>query len=567
MLSFKRFLYIVLIVVVLGGVFLIYSINANRPAGVQIQSCSVPEREFVETRQVDEGEKPRVWILGDSGDERCGEICRNVRQLCEDLPLTVAGEGRLEVSEAEEQDLVIVCDSSISRCADPAELERFISGGGRVILAAGLAEGDGDSRLWPVFGIEEKSAGEDCHDLVFEKPLLPVQPERAYYDGGSGCARIEVSADASIYLRDGKNGVPILYTYPWQEGGVCLINGTFLSDIRCMGLLTGAIGALLPDFVYPVLGVKAVFLDNFPAVTDADDALCRRVYGYSADGFVQEVVWPAFQGISLRTNTPYTSSILAAASSEEDFAGVSGGLLTTAGKSVLQFGGELIYAADCPEEGKIVFHRELIDQLSAIFPSYTVQGLAIKADRFSPEMLDIPGADIRSVRGMLASGGARLSWEDGRTVFPAATAGNSMEDGGLFAICSVLGAYGMVSHVFDVNRLIGRDGDAAAWDLDKSQLSLFESEILARAPWLEGRTLTQTEGDVRSYQDMDYGWTRNGSRMELDCSGAAKGQAFFYHTDGRIVGGSGLTYQDIGNGYYLLRIQESHGTIMLEEKK
>lgn len=564
MLSFKRLLYIVLIVAVLGGIFLIYNTYESQLASVPFQSCLAPEREFIETVRVDEGERPRVWILGDSKDERYGQIYENVRQFCEDLHLPVIENDRLDMGDAEKRDLVIFCDVSISRYADPAKLERFVAGGGRVILAAGLAEKDRDPRLWPVFGIREKSAGEDCHELVFEKPLLPVQPEQAHYDGNSSSSRIEVSADASVYIRDAENGVPILYTYPWREGGVCLINGTFLTDIRCMGLLTGAIGTLLPDFIYPVLGVKAVFLDNFPEVTPASDKLCKQVYGYSTEGFIRDVVWPAFQGASLRTNTPYTASILAA-SSDERFGAVGDELFTAIGKSVLQFDGELVYAADCPENGKVVFNVDFFARFSEIFPSYTIQGMALESDHFSPEMLEAPGADVRSVRGMLGSDGTRLSWRDGHTVFPAATAGNSMEDGNLFAVCSVLGAYGLVSHVFDVGILIGSDKNTAAWDLDKRQIGLFESEVLARVPWLEGRTLARTGGDVRSYQNMDYGWTMSGSRIELDCSGAVKGQAFFYHTDSRIADAEGLTYQEVGNEYYLLRIQENHGTITLEE--
>lgn len=460
---------------------------------------------------------------------------------------------------------MIFCDASISRYADAAEIEEFIAGGGRVILAAGLGEMDEDLRLWPMFGIREKSAGEDCHELVFEKPLLPVQLEQTCYNGNSGSAKIEVSADAAVYIRDAGSGVPILYTYAWQEGGICLINGTFLTDVRCMGLLTGAISALLPDFIYPVLGVKAVFLDNFPMATPASDKLCRQVYGYSAEGFVRDVVWPAFQGASLRTNTPYTAGILAAASSDKSFEVLDDTLLTTIGKSVLQFDGELVYAVDCPEDGNVIFNEKLIDRFSEIFPSYTVQGLVLETDHFSPEVFDIPDADIWSVRGVLGSASMRLSWEDGRAVFPAATTGNSMEDGNLFAICSVLGAYGMVSHVFDVGMLVASDESTAVWDMGKEQIGLFESEVLDRVPWLEGRTLTQTGGDVRSYQDMDYGWTMSGSRIELDCSGAAKGQAFFYHTGSRIVDAEGLTYQDVGNGYYLLRIRENHGIITLEE--
>ena len=88
MLSFKRFLYIVLIVAVLGSIFLIYNINESQPASVQIQSGLTTEREFIETMQVDEGERPKVWILGNSQDGRYGEIYGNVRQFCADLHLT-----------------------------------------------------------------------------------------------------------------------------------------------------------------------------------------------------------------------------------------------------------------------------------------------------------------------------------------------------------------------------------------------------------------------------------------------------------------------------------------------
>lgn len=564
MVSFKRFLHIILIIAVLGGIFLIYSINESRPASVGAMSRLVPEREFTEMMPVDAGEKPRVYLLGDPVDEHCGEIYHNVRQLCDDLKLSVAGEGRLDFDQAEESDLLIFCDDRISRYADLTELSDFIAGGGRVILAAGLMEGDSDLCLWPAFGIQEKSAGGDYHDLVFEEPLLPVQPKKAWYDGNSGSARIRVSDDASVYIRNRGDGVPVLYTYDWQKGSVCLINGTFLKDACNMGLLTGAIGALLPDFVYPVLGVKVIFLDHFPMITSADDELCRRIYGYSAEGFVRDVVWPAFQGESLRTNTPYTTSILAAAS-EESLGAVNDAVFMTVCKSALQFGGELIYAVRCPENGKVVFNQALMDRFLATFTNYTVRGLALETDHFFPEILSAPGADIRFVRGMLGSRNTRLSWEDGYTVFPAATSGNSIESGNLFAISSVLGAYGMVSHVFDVSMMITRDGETASWEIDKGQLGIFESEVLANVSWLEGKTLSQTGDDVRSYQELDYGWTRNESRLEFHCSGAVKGQAFFYHTDSRIIGVEGLTCQDVGNGYYLLRIQENHGVITLEE--
>lgn len=568
MVSFKRFLHIILIIAGLSGIFLIYNIHESRPASAHSLTSPALEREFLPAERTDKGDVPRVWILGDPEDARCGPVYGNVRQLCQDIQLTVAGEGRLDAEKAEPGDLAIFCDGSPSRWADPDELENFIAGGGLVILAAGLAEGEDGSQLWPVLGVREISPGDNFHYLSFEKPLLPLQPEKAWYDGDSGSARMKLSEAADVYIRVvGDEDIPILYTHGWKDGSVCVINGTFLADARCAGLLTGAITVLLPDFIYPVLGVKAVFLDNFPMITPEDDALCRQVYGYSAEGFVRDVMWPAFQGTSLRSDTPYTSSILVAASSEDCFETGNDAVLTAICQSALKFGGELTYAVHCREDGEIVLNRDFIDRFSQLFTGYTVQGLALEDDHFSPEMLDMPGAEIRAVRGMLGSQDTRLSWEEGRTVFPAATAGNTMDDGNLFALYSVLGAYGLVSHVFDVRSLITNEDDPAAWDTCKLQIGYFESEILSRAYWLEARTLSQTEGDVRSYQNMDYGWSRHGSQVELDCGGAVKGQAFFFHTGERVTGASGLTYLDLGEGYYLLRAQEGHGTLTLEEAK
>lgn len=568
MLSFKRFLYIIVLVAILAGISTIYSINEGRLTGISIQSSVAPEREFLEDleeAQPEGGQGLKVWLLGDAGDERYGTLYGNVRQLFADLHITAVEETWLDPGRAAEADLVIFCHATLSRYADAKELESFIAGGGRVILAAGLAEGEEDAALWQAFGIENKFAGGNFRNLAFEQenPLLPLQPEEAVYGGDSDSAGIEVREGASVYIRDKETGVPVLYTYGYQDGGVCLVNGSFLADLRNMGLLTGAMGALLPDFVYPVLGVKAVFLDNFPMITSADDALCMQLYGYSTLSFVRDVIWPGFQGISLRTGTSYTSSALAA-SSEERFPDIRDELFTIIGKSALRFGGELVYAASCPENGTIFFNRNFMDRFSAIFKNYTIQGLALENDRFSPELLRMPGADIRFVRGRLDSQETRLSWKEGLTVFPAATVGNTMDDGNLFSLCSVLGAYGMVSHVFDINALFAGDDNEAAWDSGKKQIGIFEGEILSRVPWLESRTLSQTEGDVRSYQSLSYSWRRTGNRLELDCGGAAKGQAFFYHTDSSVVSAEGLTYQEVGDGYYLLRVQENYGSLELE---
>ena len=118
--------------------------------------------------------------------------------------------------------------------------------------------------------------------------------------------------------------------------------------------------------------------------------------------------------------------------------------------------------------------------------------------------------------------------------------------------------------MFDVNALIAEDAHTPSWDLDKKQIGIFETEALRAAPWLRGVTLSETKDYIKSYLNLDYRWNKSGNRIELSVSGIGKGQTFFYRTGGRIKKAEGLSYEEAGNGYYLLRVLENHAVIEME---
>lgn len=564
MLSWKRLCYVILMVTVVSTVFMLYNINEERTKNIKTENDREIRQTFLPVRPLAKETKQTVRIFGNPQREIYGEIYQNVRQLFLDLHFSVEEEEQFLPEEVKTDDLVVFCEDSIGSHADLVALGKFVEQGGRVILAAGLAEGNEDSYIWPYLGIREKSVRENYNRLSFQKPLFPFQQEEMTYDGYSLSTWMTLGSDAEVYIEDAKKGVPILHTYEKGTGGMCLINGTFLSDARCLGLLTGAAGALLPDFIYPVMGIKTVFLDNFPMITYINDKACMKLYGCSTESFVRDVVWPNFQGISLRTDTPYTSGILTVASSEKSFPTVNDSLFTTIGKSALQYDGELIYTEKCLNPDKICFNQAFIDEFHSVFSNYEIRGLALQTEEFTEDMLQIPQAKIDMIRGMLHHKKLRLSCENGRYVYPAATTGNSMEEGNLFAISSVVAAYGMISHVFDVNALIAEDENTPSWDLDKKQIGIFEKQTLKAAPWLMGVTLSETKDYIKSYRNLDYRWSREGNQIVLDVSGAGEGQTFFCRTEDEIRSAEGLSYEEAGNGYYLLRVLEEHAVIEME---
>lgn len=444
---------------------------------------------------------------------------------------------------------------------DSAALKRFVGNGGKVFFAAGLSIKP-DENIASLLQIKQKGRRKYDTEFSFVNPLFPVQPDDAFYDGGETAYQLKTGAGVTVFLEDKKEKTPLLYTCDFRKGKLCLLNGTFLSDMRYMGLLTGAVNAMQEDFLYPALGLKVVFLDHFPMSVFEDEEGLERVYGISVEGISKDIIWPLFQGMHLRNDAPYTASILAAAEDTAAFPTANPELFSTLGKSCLQFGGEQAYGADISGEKPALYDEKLTARMKEAFRGYQVASLTLSEDGSLPDPEPL-GADISFVRGSLQNPALHFKSEDGMTVFPAATYGNDMENGNLFALYSTLSAYGIVSHVFDLHSLLAEKKTDAPWDLYKEELGLFESEILSRTHWLSGVTLSQTASAVQSYLQLDYAWEKENNVLRIEGSGMAKGQAFFYHTNASIESAQGLSFLEIGNGYYLIRMEENQGVIVL----
>lgn len=607
MLSFKRLLSLVLSVAIISCLFMFYQVYGDYMVSPQEQNKTPLTIEFMEEVEIDEEKKLNVRIVGPSDSlqtfqsteghssdlkgqsseteqdkelakqEKYKRIHDNIVQYCKDLHLNVSEISSQDIQDTDENSLLLYSKPLSNDPFEISLLKNFLDKGGRIVFAAGIEnELKASSGLLSLIGAKKAVAGAQCQELSFLQPLLPLQPEKLSYDFINEITDLEIGPDAVVYISETKSNVPILYTCGQSEQdrseqdrkNICVLNGTFLEDVQAIGLLSGAISVLLPDFIYPVLGIKTVFIDQFPLITDQTDRLCRELYGYSAQGFIQDVLWPVFQGISLRQNLPFTVSVPVTTRQEDEFwAKTETDLLSDIGKSILQFDGELAYFVEETKDADLAEREQFSDLLSSTFPMYTVQSLVVKESENLTQQNVLQFADqIQTVRGRLDHPSLRFFFEPDRgyAVLPPATDGFIMEGQNLFALYSILGAYGMISHVFDAEEITSMNGNEGAWDLYKNQIGIFESDVLSQSLWLEGKTLAQTKDEVRSYQNMEYGWTAKGNKVELEVSNAQKNQAFFYHTDRKIVAADGASYQEIGNQYYLLKAFQNQIVLTLE---
>ena len=310
MLSVRRLFYVILMVLGICGMFLLSNINEKDTALLSekqvVKQGVEKEKKNLRGENIDQSEEVQFYILGDENKELYGDIYRNVCGLMNDLK--VSWKKRACIGDEELCDhkaVFIFCDDTLHSYVDLRRLADFIEAGGKVILAAGLAEGYEDSYLQPVLGIVEKTIKESYPKLRFQKGFFPVQEEEMTYDGYHASTWLTVRKEANVHVGDVDGKVPIVYSYAYGNGETLIINSTILQDQRMMGFLTAGIGCLLETFVYPVVGVECITLEHYPVVTNIDDKVCMKLYGRNAEAFLRDVVSPVLQGMAVRQQLPY----------------------------------------------------------------------------------------------------------------------------------------------------------------------------------------------------------------------------------------------------------------------
>lgn len=568
MLSLKRLIYVLLIVFGICGIFILYNINENNNRTVKISNKIVEEKELLQGDSIEKSGEPYFYVAGNEEKDIYKDIYSNVCQLMADMK--VSWEKTENLSEAElknKKAVIIFCDDIVNEYVELPLLAQFIENGGKVIFAAGIAEGYEDSYLLPIQGVVEKTIKENYQNYNFLGEMFPLQEEQMTYSGYTASTWMTLREKATVYVEDSEKKVPIVYTYPYGQGESFVINATFLSDSSCMGFLSSGIGILLDDFVYPVLGTECVYLDNFPIVTYVNDPVCMKLYGRTTEAFVRDVVWPVFQGMSVRNELKYTSSVLSVASDEKAFPAISESLFNTMGKSALQYEGEMAYAADCVKTSPLYENKEFIESFQKTFENYDISALVMMSEKPIKGSIEVLGKEIQAVRGKLEAENSeeRMLFSEEYYVFPEATQGTKLEEGSMLEIASVLTSHGMVSHTFDINQLISIDENSPTWDEDKIKLEEFEEKVIQKTDYLSRVTLSETKNLLKSYQSLEYTWKKNGENIEIYADKFIEGQPFFLRTERRITEAENAEYKKIGDNYYIVYLKASKAVLTMEK--
>ncbi|MBP3912056.1 MAG: DUF2194 domain-containing protein [Niameybacter sp.] len=566
MLSMKRFIYVIGLVIAISILFLIYNFNQNTNEFLKFENKERDEISLIRNTEFIQEERSKVYVVGNQKEDIFKAIYENVITVLQDLRLPYEEKKYIQPEDLQLASIVIFCEEEIGAYVDLQQLENYINAGGKMILAGGIAEGYTDAYLAPVLGIVEKGTKQVYEDMIFTETFFPQQMKEVSYKAFVPSLWMNVDKRAKVYLEDVHKKVPLLYKIDYGQGNSFIINGTFLADYSLCGFLTGALAALEEEFIYPVMGVKTLFIDNLLMDGYVEEAACIKAYGRSVEAMLRDEVWPTLEGIALRNNLRYTASILSTSSGPTGLSQMNKNLLSRIGKSILQLDGELIYALTSEENETIHKQQTIEKEVKDMFPSYSIRGGALAPGYCSEDVSKVFGQEIRAIRGDLKVKMPTKYFveEENYFIYPAATSGLKFNEETGLQIQSILATYGMISHVLNLNELLAQNANTMTWDQNKYELYQLEEHILKPASYLQSETLSSVKQILKSYLKVEYSYKQEDNGLSIQAHNFIPGQSFFYRTEHSIKEARGLTYEKVNEAYYLLRLTDKTAYITWE---
>ncbi len=560
MLSLRRLVSIILITIIISLIFLIYGFQENNFENVVFENDIQQSNSLISGDLSLIKENQTFYVIGQDN-----KIADNIVELFSNMKLDYKLSKTINLEHIPTSSLLVFTVDKISDCVDLQELEKFIKNGGRVILAAGLAEQNDDSYLQPVLGIIDKTIKVNYNDFIISENFLPFMEKELTYSGFNASTWIKIRDDAKVYIFDKKSKVPVVYSNKYGDGEVLVINATFLEDSKSMGILSGAISELLDDFIYPIMGTKSLFLDNFPITNSNNNGKSMELYGRTIESLIKDKIWPSFQGMAVRNELKITSSILVANSNVATFPATSSNLFYTISKSSMQYGGEVIFAGNFNDDESITLNADFYSNFKSIFNKYVINGFAVQFGIFNDNIyqkIKSEFEDITVIRGNFAGNPkdtyvSNISKNNKYYSFPVVSDGEELDNGAIWDISSIIASQGFLSHRFDVNVLMGLEDGSKAWNERAKEIAKFENRVIKPLKWLESTTLSNTTRYIDSYTSLKFKWEIIDNAITLICDNFAEGQSFYFRTDKDIKKIEGAEYTKINDKYYIIRVKDS----------
>lgn len=255
---------------------------------------------------------PQILILYDEQNAGSVKLKQNIETVLQYMKKNYTTQSIQAVIENLDQyQLVIFAANSFWKMPNNGWIEDYVNKGGYIFFAIYPEIGPTYQRIAHYLGIERTERILNTYAVEFHSNVL------LKHKGLTNQAFAVTNEAIDLYLNDDvvihatAEEIPLLWEARYGKGKFMVFNGTFLSSKDSRGFLAGALRLLLPDFIYPILNMKIVYIDDFPApFPEGFHEKIYNEYRMNNDQFYKEIWWPDLLRLASKHDLKYTAGLI-----------------------------------------------------------------------------------------------------------------------------------------------------------------------------------------------------------------------------------------------------------------
>ncbi|WP_239617863.1 DUF2194 domain-containing protein [Cohnella mopanensis] len=473
----------------------------------------------------------------------------------------------------EDYDSIIIADPGLSKLANNEWLERYVERGGNVLFTTIPLIDSSLYRIYRKLGINEIGDYILSSGLVFQTNVL-VNYKGEEFPGEAvenSSLRLQLGQEARIHAK-AKDGLPLLWDISYGKGIFVVFNGSMLQEKTSRGFLAGAISLLKEDNIYPIMNMKLMYIDDFPAplpVGIQEDIYA--IYKRDLTRFFKEVWWPDMLRLGARYQLKYTGVVIQSYDDNveppfqrpTDSDNIN---LIMFGRELLKRGGEIgIHGYNhqsliSNHKAQTVFGykkwkslesmeesiRTVIQYVHTSIPKYGIHNYVPPSNVLGEdgrEALKAAWPELKSISSVYSEDTQHLSYvqefevaADGIVELPRVTSGFKADVFNEWAAANAASSIGVFSHFIHPDDILDHERSFPyTWEQLFAMFSDFMDTIDRKYGWLRSMTATEASAELKRYSLSEPHFVYSGNRIDGYINQYSGGKLYYYLRSGKKI--------------------------------
>ncbi len=519
-------------------------------------------------------------------------VCENVKQALNyakkgyKVTKTAAG---LNSTDFRDVKTVIVTTSELNTLGDMILLMNSVKRGINIFFAKLPNEGsDNYDNYCEAMGIVSRTGDASIAGFQAFEGLFAQKGDIVCNDYPITVEDIRIDATCRKYIfeyspypnADQSSMVPLLWRTVYGDGQIFVMNSDFLEYKYGVGLCIAVLGAMEPDFAYPVVDAKVNFIDSFPFISYENGDAMMRFYNRDSQAFIKDQVWPNLVTMMKDSDIKFTGLYYAYIT---DKAGESGNFnpdtLSYFKKQFSKYGCEFGFGGYHQDKKSTKEIQEDAMDTSYNQFKYNMGSYNLLTYKYSNTISQAIQADmLRKLRKVsvyvskldVPEGSsdyqADLGFADGNIVnLPVICEEVEPSFQDYWKACNMASGLGLSTHYFDMYDVITNKSDYSFEWMTYAQNLAKQFNLLNRGTsWLTERTAAQTGYRAKRYLCLMPEINFSEKELTIKCGNFDSSAAFVVKTSKKLKpDDANFTATKISDDFYLVEVLKPEVTIKL----